>query len=585
MIRYAIGSLMLFIAGFLIFHGKEAAHSGSWDYVVTHDDEYIYWAIAQGSTASPASDANPFYYEERTRNNPVPSYLAVTAAGRLAAALDIQVLALLPPWKILMPFLSWLVFFLCLVRLWGYNPAISAAVSMLVLLSTLFLHGAAQFTLFRFPRPGDSLWLAILWLSLLVHADRMSPRRYQAVMLAIAFATMAITPYYTILQVWTGALQCAWDWRVRRDWPQARSHLMVMLVLFFCACGYLLFILLHMDESHWVGLVLDVGQAGSRQPHFFSLLLYALICSMVFAAWRACGSLSRLDRLVLFVLALEPLTANVQLVLGQDHQIGLHRYYFLVLEITCLVGWAVEKLQFLVRQAAFRRADIYLAAALGLIAAYVLLSPQLNYFRDLPSDVPTFHSFDNSLQLLGLLPLLLLCPWIVLRFASISRFLRRPLVAVLAIAAIAFCGFYFRSSQLRDFNREIPFTGAYAWLAEHGSKDAVLLTGPPQRSVIDYALFYAGVKSYANPSGQRLSLDAVDMEYRRYVYSSLLHGGLGVVLPEYSSIRQKMKHLKLDYILLEWPSPHEKHVTSQLLGYIREVYRDERCILWELVVP
>ena len=46
-----------------------------------------------------------------------------------------------------------------------------------------------------------------------------------------------------------------------------------------------------------------------------------------------------------------------------------------------------------------------------------------------------------------------------------------------------------------------------------------------------------------------------------------------------------MKVLKLDYILLEWPSPHEKHVTSQLLGYIREVYRDERCILWELVVP
>ena len=72
--RYAVGALALFSVGFLLFHGKEAAHSGSWDYIVTHDDEYIDWAIAQGSTASPASDANSFYYEEPTESNPIPSY-------------------------------------------------------------------------------------------------------------------------------------------------------------------------------------------------------------------------------------------------------------------------------------------------------------------------------------------------------------------------------------------------------------------------------------------------------------------------------------------------------------------------------
>ena len=130
MIRYSAGALLVFVAGFLLFHGKEAAHSGSWDYVVTHDDEYIYWAIAQGSSASPVSDANPFYYEERTQSNPIPAYLTVTAAGKLAAALDIQVLALLPLWTILMPFSLWLALFVPMVRLWGQSPAVSAAMSM-----------------------------------------------------------------------------------------------------------------------------------------------------------------------------------------------------------------------------------------------------------------------------------------------------------------------------------------------------------------------------------------------------------------------------------------------------------------------
>ena len=87
MIRYSACALLVFTAGFLLFHGKEAVHSGAWDYIITHDDEYIYWAIARGSMASPASDANPFYHEERTHTNPIPAYLTVTAAGRLAEQL------------------------------------------------------------------------------------------------------------------------------------------------------------------------------------------------------------------------------------------------------------------------------------------------------------------------------------------------------------------------------------------------------------------------------------------------------------------------------------------------------------------
>lgn len=583
--RYTACALLVFACGFSLFHGREATHAGSWDYIITHDDEYIYWAIAKGSMAAPASDANPFYYEERTRTNPIPSYLMVTAAGRLAAALDIQVLALLPWWKILMPFSLWLMFFLCLVRLWGHPPGASAAVAMIILLGTLFLHGSAQFTLFRFPHPGDGLGLALLWLSLLAHADDMPRRRYQTAMLATGLATLAITPYYTILQVWTLALQCGWEWLICRDGERARSHLLVLLILLVLACGYFVYILISLDQSHWVSAVLDVDKGGRRQLHFPSVLLYGVIGLGVFAARRVCGGLTRLDRLVLFVLALEPLTANVRLVLGQDHQIGLHRYYFIVPEIACLVGWSSEKLQHLVRDPSFRRVDGWAAALLGLVAALVFAHPALNYFRYLPRDVSSFHIFDNSLLLLYLLPILLLGPWLVLRFARVGRLVRRPLVVGAAIAVMALLGFLLRPSQLREFNRAIPFTGAYAWLVEQGVADAVLLTGPSPRATIDYGLFYVDAKSYYNTNGQRFSLDEEAKEHRRFVYAALLHGGLNIVLPEYPTISEKLRHLKLDYILVERIGPYEDNITSQLSGYLREVYRDDRCVLWQLVIP
>ena len=591
-IRYSIAALLVFSAGFLLFHGREAAHSGSWNYIVTHDDEYIYWALAQGSTASPASDANPFYYEERTERNPIPSYLTVSAAGKLAAALNIQVLALLPLWKILMPFSLWLVLFCSLARLWGYGPAVSAAVSMLILLSTLFLHGSAQFTLFRFPRPGDGLGLMLLWLSLLVHADRMSARRYQVAMLSIGVATMAITPYYTILQVWTVALQGAWDWWVCRDRDNARSHWLVLSVLSALACGYLAYILLRMAESFWVTTVLEVGRVDERHLHLPSLLLCVLVGLVVYAMWRRSGVLTRLDRLVLFVLAIEPLTAHVQLVLGNDHQIGLHRYYFFVPEIACLLGWSVEKMRNLVHDEAFRRVEWWIVVPLALLALFILARPELNYFLYLPRDVSTYDIFDNSLLLLYLIPPLLLGPWFVLRFAAIGRLVARPVATATALVLMACAGFYLRSSQLHEFNRAIPFTGAYEWLAGQQVEDIVLLTGPEQRATVDYGLFYVDAKSYYNTNGQRFSLDEVNKEHRRFVYAATMHGGLSVVLPEFPTLAQKLKHLKLDYILLERCSwcfatvgPHEDHITAQLSQYIQEVYRDERCILWQLVVP
>ena len=329
----------------------------------------------------------------------------------------------------------------------------------------------------------------------------------------------------------------------RRDWARVRVHLLVLFILVVCACAYLAYILMNLDQSHWVSAVLDVDREGEPQLHFPSLVLYGTVCLGVYAARRVCGELTRLDRLVLFVLALEPLTAHVQLVLGQDHQIGLHRYYFLVPEIACLLGWSIEKMQRLVRDEALLRIEGWAVALLSLVTVVVLAHPGLNYFRYLPRDVSSFQMSDHSLLLLYLLPPLLLGPWLVLRFAALGRLVRRPLIAGAVIAAMTLLGFYLRPSQLHDFNRAIPFRGAYKWLAAQKVKDAVLLTGPSQRATVDYGLFYADVKLYYNTNGQRFSHDEVAKEHRRFVYAALMHGGLSVVLPEFASLGEKLRHL------------------------------------------
>ena len=94
------------------------------------------------------------------------------------------------------------------------------------------------------------------------------------------------------------------------------------------------------------------------------------------------------------------------------------------------------------------------------------------------------------------------------------------------------------------------------------------------------------LRRHAKASGKSLSyFDEEAKEHRRFVYEALLHGGLNFVLPEYPTISEKLRHLKLDYILVERIGPYEDNITSQLSGYLREVYRDDRCVLWQLVIP
>ena len=111
-----------------------------------------------------------------------------------------------------------------------------------------------------------------------------------------------------------------------------------------------------------------------------------------------------------------------------------------------------------------------------------------------------------------------------------------------------------------------------------------MLTGLSRYTNVDYSMIYADVRPYYNTTGQRLSGDPVAKEHRRFVSAALISGGLPFVLLEFPTIAAKLRHLKLDYVLVARPGPFADKVRKQLAGHINEVYRDERCILWRVVL-
>jgi hypothetical protein len=582
--RLAGGAFLVFAVGFFLVHGREAFFSGSWKYTLTHDDEYTYCVIAKGTAETPRSDANPFYFEERGRANPIPSYLVADLAGNLAKALGIPVTYLLPVWKTLVPFLLWLTICLCLVRLWGYPAAPSAAIGMVVLLSTLFLHGSAQFSLMRFPRPGDGMWLAVIWLSLAMNPDRL-PRLYLPATLGVGVCTLALSPYFAVLGLWSLAFQAGWDLLVCRDRGRGMKHLAAFSILLVVALAYLGFILSRLEGSQWGRLVLNVGKAGDHHPNLWSLLLSVLLFLGVFAARRTGERTSRLDRLVLLVFSLDLLLANLQVFMGNDHQMSVHRYYLLAIELLCLLGWSIEKVPAFVRNAARRKGDLWVAGSLIILEVVILSHPRLNYFRYLPRSEPSYFIFDNSLQLLGLAPVVLLSVWAVSRFPWVNHWSRSRAVVLSSLGALAVAGYSLLPSQVRQFNQDFPFDGAYAWLRKSGKTPGVVLTAPTYRSVVDYAPVYTNLNSYINPYGQRLSADTTASQFRRSFYTSLLRGVANPRPEQPQLLRQKLKRLQLDYVLVGLPGPLADTIQRQLREYLREVYRDERCILWQVELP
>ena len=561
----------------MLFHGREANLSGSWDYILTHDDDYLYASVARGYAQTPISDGNAHYYEERGRTNSPLDYAAVAATGLVSRVLDVPVPTLLIGWKILVPFLTWVVLWLCLRHYWGVRSNYAAAFSLVLMTSTFFLHGSGQFTVLRFSHPADSIWLVTLWACLIFCAPR--NRNTFVSIGAVAFATIIVAPYYAIVGAWLHGFRLFWD-LLRRQHGGLRWECGAIALVASLCVGRLLLVLIDLKSSRYLQHALNLEIEGSREADLGAVALWlgAALAVGWAARWRR-SNLTTMDGILLGILAMEPLAANTQAVLGNDHQMSMHRYYLLIFEFAALVGWLQEKLPSLIRRTAGTAWDgiaIIVTAAL----VWVLVQPELNWFRYLPRSEPTHFVFDNDTLILGVLPLLLLMVWMPLRFKTIQRFFQSPARLAVVVAAATLLAYGSRVSQLSEPNRDYPFGGAIEWLAENAEDNEVLLTVPPQRAKIDYSLLYSPVKTYWNFTGQHFSDQPAEKNFRSGFYVALVQG----MLPEASyealkGARQLTMHLRLDYVLIEAGVPSQALVQEQLADFSEIVFEDVRCML------
>lgn len=577
--RLVLWAAGVFVLGFLLFHGREAQHSGSWNYILTHDDDYAYLAIAEGYTQDPPSDANPFYHEERGRTNSPLDYATVAMVGSLAVALDVPVPWTIPAWKIFMPLLLWYTLTWCLVRFWQMEGHRAAMLSMLLLVTTTLFHGSNQFTLLRFPHPGDGMWLAFIWVTLVLRVDDVG-RRYPLVVTLIAIVTLIVAPFYVILGGWILLFATVWSVVVGRR-GNAWRHIIPLLTVGALCLGRLFQVVIAAGSSRYLQHALNLEIAPSRVVDVSSILLLGLVLLAVGVAaeWRR-ESMTTMDAALIGILSLEPIAANAQFVLGNDHQISLHRYYLLVIEFACIIGWLAEKLPAALRRIRGTPGDWLLPACLAVAEVVVLAHPDLNWFRYLPRTDPTHFMTDNDTLILGVLPGLILLVWLPLRRPDVVGWVRGPVRGLAVVSVVALLLYGIQPSQLREKNENIPFSGAFEWLDLNAKPGSVVLTMPVKWTIVDYSVFYAPVKSYTNVFGSHVSDQPEATKFRQSYYVLLLEGRLPTSSYRHlKGARDLTSHLRLDYFLVERNGPFYDLVIEQLGDIVRVVYSDERCLL------
>jgi len=351
------------------------------------------------------------------------------------------------------------------------------------------------------------------------------------------------------------------------------------------AVGYLIYVKHNLGQNPWVLKAVAADKDLGNAVSWPSILLYALLLLAVLASKKgAKKSWTKLDRLLLIVYLLEPLTSNVQLFLPSNYYLASHRYYFTVIEIACFVGWVIEKMPQWISSPKFRKVDVVLGAGVVLFEVFVLSQKDLT-FLIYTAENP-FNVLDNSILLLGVLPMLYFFVWGYFRFEKHLAFTKRASFVVCFFLVMTLCGYGFRPSQLKEANANFPFEGAYEWFEENAEKDEVVLTVSPLRYFQeDYLILHTDLKAYISHRYGQLffSNDEEGKKIRSHFYSALLTGRLkeetirGTV-----AVKDKLELLRLDYLLVDLPSPFLKRIQSQLGAWIEEVYRDEKCLIYRV---
>ncbi|MEE2656924.1 MAG: hypothetical protein VX733_00350 [Candidatus Latescibacterota bacterium] len=488
---------------------------------------------------------------------------------------------LIPLWKTLVPFVVWVTMMGCLMRFWDVRECSAACFSMLLLVATTMLHGSSQFVLLRFPHPGDGLWLAILWVSFVLNAERIE-RAYALWVCLIALATLTITPYYAILGGWLLVSQITWCLFTGQR-SLAKRHATPLLVVGGLCGARLIQVMLSADSSRYLQHVLNLELEDTGEPDVGALILLAVAILAVGSAagWRR-KNLTPMDAAFLGILAIEPLTANTRFILGNDHQIGLHRHYHLIFEFAVAIGWCKEKLP---KAAAHFKGTVWIwVIPLGLaaLATLIVSDSSTNWLRYLPRSVPTHYEMDNDTLIFGVMPVLLLIVWLGIVCIGVRQWAGRPRRLVPLVTGITLLAYVAMPSQLEARTRDYPFGGAIDWLACNAESGDVVLTLPGKWTQIDYSILYAPVKAFYNFVGSHLSNQPTTDNFRQSYYVALQDGALdmaaygdmkGVLARELSS------HLRLNYVMLERSDALERRVADQIGDFSQEAYSDERSLL------
>lgn len=598
-LRYGLLALLIFTSGYFLFYGYAAHLSGSWKYVMRTSDDALYWATAKEMTESPSSTANPYYYEDLGKTQSIP-YPMVSLIGWLAKISHLPVLFFFPLGNILIPFLLWLALFWSLTKIWGYRETPSALMALFFLLSTLWVRDVSHYLLFRFSRPADGLWFVFILLSMVMHPEKIGRKGFWLGLL-MAFAILWFNPYLLALIFPVIFFEC-----LRKIFREKNKRDLFFLggCLLSVAISVLLyrwFVFSRMGaEAAHLPAYTESSFLRVIRPEWSSFLLYGAIVFLVTAGRFFLKSpLSKLDRLMIFLFLVEPIFGNLQLILPQKMltayhkyplfaELAYHRYAYFVIEIAVLTGWAAQKTPLLVQK--FKgKAEKTVIGLLFILLGWILLTPKHNFLRFIPG--ADAFGMKNPHLILTLVPAILLWVWAFYRFSAVRKVLSSTVFVLTLLGVMTAGGYYGLARQSYDPKTHIyqfqnyPFDGALRWFRQNASSNAVVLTAAPTRLDIDYLSLYTDCKSFIHPFGEIMAEKSANSQntFRfLFYYNLLLDDWKGFQYEGIQSARDKLSRVKLDYLLLELPSPYLPNILKELEGHLEEVYRDDSSLIFKL---
>jgi hypothetical protein len=269
-------------------------------------------------------------------------------------------------------------------------------------------------------------------------------------------------------------------------------------------------------------------------------------------------------------------------------ELAYHRYAFTIVELAAWTGWSIQRIPRFREHPLFLKIERFAAGAFALLIVIVLLSPEISFLRFAPNVGQARFLVNHPLLMLELIPVIFLSVWAYSAFPACRSFAGNRYLAPAALALLAFAGYSGMASQSYSAKTHIyrfenqPFGGAYDWLARNARPGDVVMTVPPSRLDIDYLSHYTRLKAFIHPFGEKLTgpESKPDNTFRFLFYYHLLMGNLNTM--EYAGLEtmeKKLARLKLDYILIEMPSPFFNNIRSQMESYTKPAYFDKRCLL------